>query len=390
MRVVVISDGISDIAAVAAVEAIERGWLATTSDDLDLIPVSAGGTGFIQALQANLRGEVVLQSVSGPRGAPVPATVFITEAAGRKTAYIEAAEACGLHLLPADERDPRTTTTGGVADLLRAAIQTGASRIVVAVGGTATNDGGAGMLAGLGGGDFEKLNRGPTGLRDVTAKDLDLGAARAALAGIDVVVASASSAPLLGFSGASGRFAPEKGATRAVAQELERDLAHFAAVCAQTKGEPSGPISVGQPAAIDVEQLRALPGAGSGGGLGFGLGLLGARILPGAEVFADAVDITGRGRRADLVFVATGALDATTLGDGPIEIAVATARANALATVALAERVDAGNRELATAGISAAYELFDTISASNREAADRALIETLAHRVSRIARSWSR
>jgi len=317
--------------------------------------------------------------------------VFTTDVNGAKTAYIEAAEACGLHLVAPQSRDPRYTTTRGMARLLEAAVATSASRIVVGIGGTATNDAGAGMLAGLGVGRAEKLDRGPLALVDVAAGDLDFAPARELLAGVDLIVACADQAPLLGFNGASGAYAQKKGASRELAQEFERALAHFVSRCEEVEAErPSAPgllLSPGNPQAeIDVAQLRSLPGAGSGGGLAFALGLLGARLLPGSDVVASLIDVAGRAGGGDLIFVVTDQLDATTLGDGPIEIGVGAARANALATVALARRVDAGNRELATAGISAAYELLDTVSTE----ATGDELEYLRERVRRIARSWSR
>ena len=391
MRVLAITDGIGNIDAVTAAATADAGWRATTEDALDLIPISAGGPGFLRALAANFEGQMSVHSVPGPLRTEVPATIFTTATNGAKTAYIEAAEVCGLHLVPAAQRDPRRTTSRGVAHLLEAAVATGASRIIIGIGGTATNDAGAGMLAGLGVGAPEKLDQGPERLAHIQPRDLDFGPARELLAGVDLIVACATGAPLLGFTGASGAYAQFKGASRETAQELERVLAQFASVCeAVDSAVPTAPgvlLTPGEPqAAVDVAQLRSLPGAGSGGGLGFALGLLGARLLPGSDVVASLLDVGARAQDSDLVFVITDQLDATTLGDGPSEIGVAAARVNALATVALARRVDAGNRELATAGISAAYELFDTVSGS--EASDE--VAALRERVSRIARSWSR
>ncbi|HLS03250.1 MAG TPA: glycerate kinase [Actinomycetales bacterium] len=391
MRVLAITDGIGNVDAVTAAATADEGWRATTEDTLDLIPINSGGPGFLRALAANLEGQMSVYSLPGPLRTEVPATVFTTTTNGAKTAYIEAAEVCGLHLVPAAQRDPRRTTSRGVAQLLEAAVETGASRIIIGVGGTATNDAGSGMLAGLGVGAPEKLDQGPERLAQIQPGDLDFGPARELLAGVDLIAACATGAPLLGFTGASGAYAQFKGATREIAQELERVLAQFASVCeavdSAAPAAPGGLLTPGEPqAAVDVAQLRSLPGAGSGGGLGFALGLLGARLLPGSEVVASLLDVRARAQDSDLVFVITDQLDATTLGDGPSEIGVAAARTNALATVALARRVDAGNRELATAGISAAYELFDTVSGS--EASDE--VAALRERVSRIARSWSR
>ena|SRR5690625_3820269 len=392
MRVLVLSDGIGSLDAVSATRKVQAGWTSVAHDELDAVPVSAGGPGFLRAIEANFDGNFVLCTVRGPLGQEVPASIFIAGDEHYRTAYIESAEICGLDLVPESLRDPRKTTTIGMADALIAAAEAGATRIVVGLGGTATNDGGAGMLAGLGAGPVEKLARGPLELANLEHTELDFSAARETLAGIDLIAACATQAPLAGFTGASGAYSQNKGADRLMAQELERSLTAFANLCARVESAdpPASPgllLNPGEPQqGVDVAQLRLLPGSGGGGGLGFGLGLLGARLLPGSDVIATALNLRQRAAQADLIFVVTDGIDATTLGDGPLEIAVSAGVPNALATVALARRLDAGKRELATSGISSAYELFDTVSGV--EKADEPLV--LRQRVSRIARSWSR
>lgn len=392
MRVLVLSDGIGSLDAVSAAQETKAGWISAAKDQVDLVPVSSGGPGFLRAIEANFAGQHVLCTVRDPLGREIPATIFITGEAQHKTAYIEAAQICGLDLVPQALRDPRKTTTLGMADALIAAAEAGVSRIVVGLGGTATNDGGAGMIAGLAAGPVEKLASGPLGLMGVEAADLDFDTPRARFAGIDLVAACSTQAPLAGFTGASGAYSQNKGADRPMAQELERALTSFANVCARVEDAdpPASPgllLNPGEPQqGVDVGQLRLLPGSGSGGGLGFGLGLLGARLLPGSDVLSSALDLRRRATKSDLIFVVTDGIDATTLGDGPLEIAVSAGVPNALATVALARRLDAGNRELATSGISSAYELFDTVSGVEKD--DEPLV--LRQRVSRIARSWSR
>lgn len=392
MRILVISDGIAGLDAVEATAQARAGWRDAARDELDLAPVSAGGPGFLRTLDANLTGEWVIQPVRGPLRHETLAAIFVTGVGTQKTAYVEAAQACGLTLI-ADPalRDPRITTSLGMASLLRAALQTGASRIVVGLGGTAVNDAGAGMLAGLGAGSREVLDRGGLALADVRAQDLDLEGVRAEFAGVDLVVACATSAPLAGFTGASGGYSEKKGASRETAQELERAITRFATACQEAdereRADAEGDFALGAgPKNLDVDELKTIPGAGSGGGLGFALGLLGGRLLPGSEVISAALGIRDRAARADLLFAITDGLDATTLGDGPVEIAVDAGQASALACVALARRVDAGNRELATAGISAAYELFDTVSGVENMGDGLGL----RNRVRRIANSWSR
>src|SRR4051794_2489080 len=140
-------DTASDLPAAQVAAAMAEGWAsAAPGDDLTVRPMNDGGSGFVEAIQATVGGELWPVTVSGPLGEPVPAAVLI---AG-DTAYVEAAEAVGRHLLPAQSRDPTRTTSYGVGQLVSSAVEGGARRVVVGVGGTVTNDGGAGLLAALG------------------------------------------------------------------------------------------------------------------------------------------------------------------------------------------------------------------------------------------------
>src|SRR5690625_2138817 len=131
MRVLAITDGIGNIDAVTAAATVDAGCRATSVDARDLIPISAGVAGFRRALAANFEGQMSVHSVHGPLRTEVPSTIFTTATNGSKTAYIDAAEVCGLHLVPAAQRDPRRTTSRGVADRLEGAVATGASRSII-------------------------------------------------------------------------------------------------------------------------------------------------------------------------------------------------------------------------------------------------------------------
>ncbi len=148
MRVLVAPDKFAGtLSAVEAARAIAEGWRRRApGDDVDLAPMSDGGPGFLDVLHEALGGELVGLSVSGPYGDPVPAAVLVSGG----TAYVESAQACGLHLTPPAERNPERASTYGVGQLVRAAIDSGADRVVVGLGGSGTNDGGAGLLAALG------------------------------------------------------------------------------------------------------------------------------------------------------------------------------------------------------------------------------------------------
>ena len=145
------------LSAVEVAAQMAEGWAAgAPADQVVQCPLGDGGPGFIQVLQAAVGGEAQPVVVRGPLGEPVPATVLVTG----DTAYVEAAQAVGRHLLPADRHDPTRTTSYGVGELVAAAVESGARRVVVGVGGTVTNDGGAGLLAALGVGSAEQIAQG--------------------------------------------------------------------------------------------------------------------------------------------------------------------------------------------------------------------------------------
>src|SRR6478609_2932158 len=148
MRILVAPDKFAGtLSAVEAAEAIAAGWRRQApGDELDLVPMADGGPGFVDVLHASLGGELLAVTVRGPYGEPVPGSVLLVDG----TAYVESAQACGLHLTPPDERRPEEATSYGVGELVRAAVGSGASRVVVGLGGSGTNDAGAGLLAALG------------------------------------------------------------------------------------------------------------------------------------------------------------------------------------------------------------------------------------------------
>ena len=240
MRVVIAPDSFSGtLSAPAAAEALADGWRRhAPTDDLDLCPLSDGGQGFVDALAAGLQGRLVPVEITGPAGASALAVIFVTsDESGRNTAYLESAQACGLGLVPLAERDPGTATSFGLGTLIGAAVQAGATRIVVGVGGVASNDGGAGLLAGLatalavpGAGQLtERLAKGGTALRGLVAADLEaLKDLRERLSRLEFVAATDSDVVLLGFKGVSALHAEAKGATPEQAQELDLALADFA------------------------------------------------------------------------------------------------------------------------------------------------------------------
>ena len=406
MRILVAPDCFSGtLTAQQAAEAMARGWaVGAPHDDVVLLPLADGGPGFLDVLHSALAGTTVVPvTVEGPLGEPTPAVVLHADTPTGPVAYIEAAQAIGLHLVPADRRDPGAATSFGVGQLIRAALGLGARRIVVGLGGSATNDGGAGMLAGLGLA-APVLRGGGGGLGAVVEEDLDgLTALRRELAGVDLVIAADVDVPLLGLHGASAGFAAQKGATPEQAQELERALGQLADVVARvvsvdgvrTSLLATGPAPGGAGAGVGAAQARAasralsqLPGSGAAGGLGFGLAVLGGRVLPGAQVVAAAVDLEGRVREADVVLTGEGSLDWQSLHGKVVQAVALQGMNQGVPVVVVAGQVLIGRREWGAAGIAGAYAVADRPDQVDAALADPA--GTLAARVERVARTWSR
>jgi glycerate 2-kinase len=367
-----------------AAERIAVGWRAAAPhDEVEVCPLSDGGPGFVETLHASLGGSLFATTVTGPLGTPVPAAVLIVG----DTAYLESAHALSLALVPAERRDPTRTTSRGVGELLAAALDAGARRVVVGLGGSSTNDAGAGALVGLGL-DSSLLAQGGGALTRVGAADLrGLRELRDRLAGVELVVATDVDVPLLGLQGASAGFAPQKGATPEQAQELERAVATFAHAAIEALGDALRPDLLAGPGATG-RRLLAAPGAGAAGGLGFGLSLLGARLVPGAALVADAVGLDERLASTDVVVTGEGRFDWQSL-HGKVTTAVAArALAYAVPAVVIAGEVLVGRRELSAAGVTAAYAVAegpDEVAVALADAGG-----SLERRAERVARTWSR
>ncbi|MEX0426382.1 glycerate kinase [Nocardioides sp. DS6] len=359
MRVLVAPDKFAGtLTAPEAAAAIASGWRRHAPDDeLDLVPMADGGPGFVDVLHESLGGRLLPVTVRGPLGSPVEATVLIDG----ETAYVESAQACGLHLTR--KQDPEKATTYGVGQLLLAARDAEARRIVVGLGGSGTNDGGAGMLAALGATGDRPLDAGPLGLEGVTRVDIP----REALAGIELVAASDVDNPLTGIFGATRIFGGQKGFDDAETPRWDAALEAFAA--ATDRFVASG------------------KGAGAAGGLGFGLLLLGAERHPGVEVVAEAVGLLARARKADVVLTGEGSFDPQS-GGGKAPAGVAAVAGEAVRPcVVLAGQVTVGAREMRALGVEAAYSLLDIVGEERAFAEPAAALADLAERV---ARTWSR
>ncbi|MET9359167.1 glycerate kinase [Streptomyces sp. NPDC006617] len=346
-RVLVAADKFKgSLTAVEVAERVTAGLRRVVPDVLvEALPVADGGDGTVAAAVAAgfERREV---RVAGPLGDEVTAAYALRG----DTAVVEMAEASGLQRLPEDVLAPLTSSTYGSGELLRAALDAGARTIVFGVGGSATTDGGAGMLAALGArfldADGEPVAPGGGGLAGLASADLSGLDPR--LSDVELVLASDVDNPLTGPKGAPAVYGPQKGASPDDVTALDAALAHFAKVLEQTEG-------VGARAA----EYAASPGAGAAGGIGFGAMLLGARFRPGIEVMLDVLGFAPALERADLVITGEGSLDEQTLhGKAPAGVAAA-ARAAGKEVVAVCGRLALPAETLGRAGIRRAYPLTD-------------------------------
>lgn len=373
------------LSAMQAAEAIARGWrTAAPWDELTLMPLSDGGPGFLDVLSRALDGTTVSVTVLDPLGRPVPATILMVDLGGRRTAYIESAQACGLQLLDEGERNPLVTTTFGVGQLVEAALKEGAARVVVGLGRSATNDGGAGLLAALGAGDSDSLSGGGASLRRLGDDALaGLGGVRERLRAVDLdlVVATDVDSPLLGFHGASAVFGPRKGATPEMTQELEAALGRFTEV-ARRALPPGRDLLTDRQRRLDRE-----PGAGAAGGLGYGLLLLGGRRLSGVRVVLDAVGFASAMQTADLVVTGEGTFDWQSLQNKVVAAVAQVALERAKPVVVIAGQAQVGRHETMALGVSGTYAVAESPAQVAAALADPA--GTLSTRTRRVAATWS-
>ena len=320
----------ADDVAGSLAEGVLRVWPEAR---IELLPVSDGGEEWVGSMVSAADGSVVEIEVRGPLGEPVEARYGLIEAEGTATAVIEMAAASGLTLVPRGRRDPRRATTYGTGELMLDALERGAQRLLVGIGGSATNDGGAGMASALGvrllsdGGDG--LTPGGAALADLAT--VDLSGLDPRVREVEVVVASDVSNPLLGDEGASAVYGPQKGAGPEVVKELDAALAHFADVVEEAVGR----------------RLRDEPGAGAAGGLGFGLmAFCDAELRSGVELALDSVDADRVFEGATLVITAEGMLDSQTLA-GKVPVGVARrARRHGVPVVAVGGAVEPMDRRL--------------------------------------------
>ena len=368
MRILVAPDCFTGtLTSAQAATSIAKGWgQVFPEDQIELAPLSDGGPGFVSAIVGALGADAVPVVVTGPHGQNVPAQF----AKLGDQVWIESAQACGLSLLEENSRNPELTTTFGVGELILAAIESGATKITIGLGGSGTNDGGAGMLSALGATADVNLSSGVLALRRLSG--IDISAARNKLAGIELICATDVDNPLLGLRGATNTFAKQKGASEESVMRLEGALENFAKVCGKTK---------------DGKDPAVALGAGAAGGLGYGLLLLGGKRVAGIESVMQMINLDGMIALADLVITGEGCLDDQTLY-GKVVSGVARHCVDAgKPCVAIAGEVRLGKRECLTAGIDSAYSMVD-VAGKERALSqpETVLIET----AQRVAKTWGR
>jgi len=344
MKIVIAPQGFKgNLTALEVARAIEEGVKRIVPDaETVLKPMADGGEGTVQALVDATGGEMMATEVTGPLKERVNARWGILN--DKTTAVIEMASASGLPLVPPEKRNPLITTTYGTGELIRAALDHGCRKLIIGIGGSATNDGGAGMAQALGArlldADDKKLPFGGAALARLAR--IDISAMDPRLADFKVTLASDVNNPLCGPRGASAIYGPQKGATPEMVKQLDAALSHYADVIKRDLG-------------ID---LRDLPGAGAAGGLGLGLMVfLKARMVPGIDVVIRATNLVADLKGAQLVFTAEGRIDCqSAMGKVPTGVAMAAKKFGAI-VIALAGEVADDCRVVFDQGIDAVMSI---------------------------------
>lgn len=340
MKIVICPDSFKEsLSATAAAQAIAEGVREVWPDaDCVCLPLADGGEGTLDALVSATGGQLLRHTVRGPLGAPVDARFALL--GDGKTALIEMAEAAGLPLLSPAQRDPLRTSTYGVGELIAAALDLGVTRILLGLGGSATQDGGAGMLQALGARllDAQGQPLPPGGAALGQLAQLHLDGLDPRLARVTVEVACDVDHPLCGPRGSSAVFAPQKGADAAGVALLDAALAHWGAQLAQATGR----------------QVAELPGAGAAGGMGAAaLAVFAARLRPGIDWVMDALDFNAALHGADWVISGEGRADGQSAGGKVISGVARRAQAAGVPLLVLAGSLGDGYQALYPLGVRA-------------------------------------
>lgn len=348
MRVLIAPDSFKgSLSAADVAKSLATGWLKfRPNDTVEQVPIADGGEGTVDVLVRAWGGRLTNVEVTGPLGDPVRAHFGISP--NGKTAVIEMAAASGLPLLDKAHLNPLVTTTYGTGELIRAALDAGARHIIVGVGGSATNDGGAGMARALGVRllDASGAELPPGGAALLHLDRVDVSRLDERVQQTQFVVAADVDNPLVGRRGASHVFGPQKGASPDDVNLLDRALTRYAHIV-----DESLPLET-------RSSLKDLPGAGAAGGLAAGLvAFCGATLRSGADVVLEILDLEGRVRAADVVITGEGHLDGqSAFGKAPFAVAQMGQRWQT-PVIAVAGALGSGSEELYEHGIAAAVAI---------------------------------
>ena len=372
MKVVIAPDSYKGcLSALEVAKAMERGVLSVfPSAEVRKIPIADGGEGTVAALVTATNGQLRQAEVTDPLGNKIIAHWGVL--GDGRTAVIEMAAASGLPLVPKEKRDPRVTTTYGTGELIKAALAEGLAKIIIGIGGSATNDGGTGMARALGvrflDAAGQEVAAGGGSLAEIC--QIDTTGLDPRLKNTEIVVACDVDNPLCGTRGASAVFGPQKGATPEMVQQLDAGLAKYASCARQATGR-------------DVAEKA---GAGAAGGLGAGLMFFTpAQLKPGVEIVLDAVGFSDIVRDADFVITGEGRTDfQTAFGKAPVGVAKV-AKAHGAPVFCISGGLGEGADDVLAQGIDAVMSICDRpLSLEECMAAGAQLIEPAAARLCRI------
>ncbi|GHH99180.1 glycerate kinase [Neobacillus kokaensis] len=348
MKIVIAPDSFKEsLSAIEVSEAIVKGFKKVLPDaEYVMVPMADGGEGTVQSLVDATSGKIIKKIVTGPLGEEVEA--FFGMLGNERTAVIEMAAASGLQLVPVERRNPLITSSSGTGELIAAALDYGVNHIILGIGGSATNDGGAGMAQALGvrllDENCREIGGGGGALGELCS--VDIAGLDPRLGNVRIDVACDVDNPLIGEKGASAIFGPQKGADSEMMSRLDENLAHFAAIIERDLGKKI----------VDV------PGAGAAGGLGGGLlAFLPAELKRGVDIVIEATGLSRLVQDADLVITGEGKIDDQTIfGKTPIGVAKA-AKKFGVPVIAIAGTVGTDSHVVHDHGIDAIFSIIPGI-----------------------------
>ncbi|PXV63405.1 glycerate kinase [Halanaerobium congolense] len=346
MRILVAPDSFKgSLTAMEAAKNIKKGINSYDSKiDVELLPMADGGEGTVQSLVDATNGEIIEKEVNGPLGNKVKA--FYGLLGDQKTAVIEMAAASGLPLVPEGKKNPLKTTTYGTGELIASALDAGAQKIIIGIGGSATNDAGVGMAQALGAeildAEGQQIDFGGGNLDKIEKINLDKLDSR--LQDVEVVVACDVDNPLYGKNGAAYVYAPQKGADPEMVKILDQNLRHFNQIAIKELNK----------------DINKIPGAGAAGGLGAGLvAFLDAELKAGVDIVLDIIDFESYLKDVDLVITGEGMLDGQSIyGKTPVGVSRSAAKKD-IPVIAIAGTLGEGVEKILDYGINSYFSIID-------------------------------